>query len=170
MKKEFIDYLYELRGDIQKEIDRLVEASKNQDEKCRGCGSPVEAELSTRRSQISSLNWTVNGILKIEVSALKKMVEKARTIEKEYNWKKAALSDSNDQLKKAFETIETLKIDNEAKSLVIVDFGLDLQRLDDHLNLRITRLENQIYQPEILNSNTEVIQLKVYQEIKKLME
>ena len=60
MKKEFIDYMYELRSLIQADIDRLVEARKNpRDGKCEGCGDEQEAELRTRRSQIGSLNQTI---------------------------------------------------------------------------------------------------------------
>jgi len=60
MKKEFIDYLYELRGLIQADIDRLVELNKQpKDGKCEGCGDKIQAELRTRRSQIGSVNETI---------------------------------------------------------------------------------------------------------------
>ena len=60
MKKEFIDFMYELRGLIQADIDRLVEIRHQpQDGNCEGCGNETEAELRTRRSQISSLNKTI---------------------------------------------------------------------------------------------------------------
>lgn len=60
MKKEFIDYLYELRGLIQADIDRLVELNKQpKDGNCKGCGDETQAELRTRRSQIGSVNETI---------------------------------------------------------------------------------------------------------------
>ena len=60
MKKEFIDYLYELRGLIQADIDRLVELNKQpKDSNCQGCGNETQAELRTRRSQIGSVNETI---------------------------------------------------------------------------------------------------------------
>lgn len=60
MKKEFIDYLYELRGLIQSDIDRLVELNnQTKDGKCQGCGDETQAELRTRRSQIGSVNETI---------------------------------------------------------------------------------------------------------------
>lgn len=60
MKKEFIDYLYELRGLIQADIDRLVELNKQpKDGNCQGCGDETQAELRTRRSQIGSVNETI---------------------------------------------------------------------------------------------------------------
>lgn len=60
MKKEFIDYLYELRGLIQADIDRLVELNKQpKDGNCQGCGDENQAELRTRRSQIGSVNETI---------------------------------------------------------------------------------------------------------------
>lgn len=60
MKKEFIDYLYELRGSIQADIDRLVELNKQpRDGECDGCGDIIQAELRTRRSQIGSVNETI---------------------------------------------------------------------------------------------------------------
>lgn len=60
MKKEFIDYLYELRGLIQADIDRLVELNKQpKDCNCQGCGDETQAELRTHRSQIGSVNETI---------------------------------------------------------------------------------------------------------------
>lgn len=60
MKKEFIDYLYELRGSVQADIDRLVELNKQpRDGNCEDCGFEPEAELRTRRSQIGSINKTI---------------------------------------------------------------------------------------------------------------
>ena len=60
MKKEFIDYLYELRGLIQEDINRLVELNKQpKDINCQGCGNETQAELRTRRSQIGSVNETI---------------------------------------------------------------------------------------------------------------
>jgi hypothetical protein len=65
MKKEFIDYLYELRGLIQSDIDRLVELNKQpKDGNCQGCGDELQAELRTRRSQISSVNETIEKYFK----------------------------------------------------------------------------------------------------------
>ena len=60
MKKEFVDYLYELRALVQLDIDRLVELNKQpRDGNCEGCGSEIRAELRTRRSQIGSINGTI---------------------------------------------------------------------------------------------------------------
>lgn len=60
MKKEFIDYMYELRSLIQADINRLVEISKHpKDGSCQGCGDETQAELRTRRSQIGSVNGTI---------------------------------------------------------------------------------------------------------------
>lgn len=60
MKKEFIDYLYELRGLIQADIDRLAELNRqHKDGNCQGCGDETQAELRTRRSQIGSVNETI---------------------------------------------------------------------------------------------------------------
>lgn len=65
MKKEFIDYMYELRSLIQQDIDRLVDILKSpQDGNCSGCGNESEAELRTRRSQIGSLNQTIEKYFK----------------------------------------------------------------------------------------------------------
>ena len=61
MKKEFIDYLYELRGLIQADIDRLVKLNNQpKDGNCQGCGDEIQAELRTRRSQIGSVNDTIS--------------------------------------------------------------------------------------------------------------
>ena len=66
MKKEFIDYLYELRAFVQTDINRLVELGKvPKDAKCQGCGDEIQAELRTRRSQISSVNETIERYLEI---------------------------------------------------------------------------------------------------------
>jgi hypothetical protein len=60
MKKEFIDYMYELRWLIQTDINRLVELNKQpRDGNCQGCGDEVQTELRTRRSQIGSVNETI---------------------------------------------------------------------------------------------------------------
>ena len=60
MKKEFIDYLYELKGLIQADIDRLAELNKQpKDGNCQECGDEIQAELRTRRSQIGSVNETI---------------------------------------------------------------------------------------------------------------
>ena len=66
MKKEFLDYLYELRALIQADINRLIELNKHPiHAKCKDCGSEVMAELRTRRSQLSSLDETIGTYLKI---------------------------------------------------------------------------------------------------------
>jgi hypothetical protein len=62
MKKEFIDYMYELKSLIQSDIDRLVDRSDLVQVKC--CENMPnqnedQAELRTRRSQIGSLNETI---------------------------------------------------------------------------------------------------------------
>jgi len=47
MKKEFIDFMYELRSLIQSDIDRLVKVRKQpQDGNCKGCGNETEAAIS----------------------------------------------------------------------------------------------------------------------------
>lgn len=53
MKKEFIDYMYEFRSEVQKQISRLVELNKQPIFKC--CdnmegGSETHAELLAKRS------------------------------------------------------------------------------------------------------------------------
>ena len=58
MKKEFIDYMYELRADVQTDIDRLVEIQK-QPTDGQGNRLECEAELRTRRSQIQGINRTI---------------------------------------------------------------------------------------------------------------
>jgi transcription elongation factor Elf1 len=60
MKKQFIDYLYELRASVQNDIDRLVELNKlTRNADCKDCGDEIQAELRTRRSQIGSINETI---------------------------------------------------------------------------------------------------------------
>ena len=68
MKKEFLDHLYELRALVQADIDRLVEVCKNNRFKC--CDDMDEshepsAELRTRRSQIGSINTTIEKYLEL---------------------------------------------------------------------------------------------------------
>lgn len=66
MKKEFLDHLYELRGLIQQDIDRLVEVCKQPSCKCcdkMSHQSEPQAELRTRRSQISSVNESITKYL-----------------------------------------------------------------------------------------------------------
>ena len=63
MKKEFLDYLYELRGKIQGDIDRLVEISKQPRDE--SVDPDYDAELRTRRSQIFSTNETIEVYLKL---------------------------------------------------------------------------------------------------------
>ena len=66
MKKEFLDYLYKLKALIQLDIDRLIELNKQPiPTKCEHCGSEVMAELRTRRSQLSSLDETIETYIKI---------------------------------------------------------------------------------------------------------
>lgn len=48
MKKEYLDFLYDLRSLIKADIDRLSESIKSPDEK------GMLAELRTRRSQLAS--------------------------------------------------------------------------------------------------------------------
>ena len=68
MKKEFLDFLYELRGKVQLDIDELVELSEQ--DKCRCCENmssedEVQAELRTRRSQIQSINDSIQKYLEL---------------------------------------------------------------------------------------------------------
>ena len=66
MKKEFLDYLYKLKALIQLDIDRLIELNKQPiPTKCEDCVSEVMAELRTRRSQLSSLDETIEMYIKI---------------------------------------------------------------------------------------------------------
>ena len=66
MKKEFVDYLYELRGLIQADIDRLVDISKQPREANHPeQGAAIDAELRTRRSQIQSINQTIEKYFEI---------------------------------------------------------------------------------------------------------
>ena len=66
MEKEFLDYLYKLKALIQLDIDRLIELNKQPiPTKCKDCGSEVMAELRTRRSQLSSLDETIEMYIKI---------------------------------------------------------------------------------------------------------
>lgn len=68
MKKEFIDYLYELRALVQLDIDRLVESRKQPTAKCcdnMSGQNENEAELRTRRSQIQSINKTIEKYFEI---------------------------------------------------------------------------------------------------------
>jgi len=59
MKKEFLDYLYELRALVQLDIDRLAEIGK-QPKSPEMIGSDENmTELRTRRSQIQSVNQTI---------------------------------------------------------------------------------------------------------------
>lgn len=65
MKKEFIDYMYELRGLVQADIDRLVELNRQEKNSvCEQCGDEIEAELRTRRTQIGSINETIEKYFK----------------------------------------------------------------------------------------------------------
>lgn len=62
MKKEFIDYMYELRASVQEDIDNLVELLK-QIETVKTV--EYEAELRTRRSQIQGVNRTIEKYFEI---------------------------------------------------------------------------------------------------------
>jgi len=125
----------------------------------------------------------------------KKLAAEFRDLKSEYNWKVAALSDSNAQLKDAHSEIDRVKDEterdvqslknkldeiennyrksvqeNEAKSLVIVDLGIDLERLNNHLGARITNLQKKTDDSGGYECHMFAMELKVYQEIKKLME
>jgi len=66
MEKEFLDYLYKLKALIQLDIDRLIELNKQPiPTECENCGSEVMAELRTRRSQLSSLDETIEMYIEI---------------------------------------------------------------------------------------------------------
>ena len=66
MKKEYLDFLYEKRSEVQIEIDRLVEVCKNpRDGECKGCGFEPEGELRARRSQIQGINKSIEFYLEI---------------------------------------------------------------------------------------------------------
>jgi hypothetical protein len=58
MKKEFLDHLYELRALVQADIDRLVESSKTNLEELKISDEEL-GELKTRRSQLGSINDTI---------------------------------------------------------------------------------------------------------------
>lgn len=62
MKKEFLDYLYNLKSLIEADIERLVKIGKNPKQQCcekMGGQDENMAELRTRRSQLSSLDKTI---------------------------------------------------------------------------------------------------------------
>lgn len=60
MKKEFIDYLYEQRAEVQAEIDRLVLKSKEPTSiKYENLDNPFTAEINARRNQIFGINKTI---------------------------------------------------------------------------------------------------------------
>ena len=64
MKKEFIDYIYELRALVQCDIDRLVDELKS-DNTDLTTRDEIGGELRTRRSQIFSINETITKYLEI---------------------------------------------------------------------------------------------------------
>lgn len=68
MKKQFIDYLYEQRAEVQAEIDRLVLKSKEPTSiKHENLDNPFTAEIKARRSQILGINMTIEKYLQIHV-------------------------------------------------------------------------------------------------------
>ena len=64
MKKEFLDYLYELRGLVIMDIDKLVTITRQPTDDDYG-HRETEAELRTRRSQIEGINKTIEKYLEI---------------------------------------------------------------------------------------------------------
>lgn len=66
MKKEFVDHLYESRAAIQLDIDSLVEKShEGTDGYEEDVLIEIRAELRTRRSQILSVNRTIEKYFEI---------------------------------------------------------------------------------------------------------
>ena len=63
MKKEFLDYLYELRGRIQADIDRLVERQKQPID--TSSHNDYDCELRMRRGEIQSCNKTIERYLQL---------------------------------------------------------------------------------------------------------
>lgn len=60
MKKEFVDYLYDLRSLLQSEIDKLVEIDGYpKDGRCQGCGDVTKEKLKVFRERILSVNKTI---------------------------------------------------------------------------------------------------------------
>lgn len=57
MKKEYLDFLYELRSLIKADIERLSESIKSPDE--------MFAELRTRRSQLASTDDCIKEYIRI---------------------------------------------------------------------------------------------------------
>ena len=67
MKKKFLDEIYSLRERVNADIERLVEASKQPQSGCTHCeissADVLMAELRTRRSQLSSIDDTIQSYL-----------------------------------------------------------------------------------------------------------
>ena len=65
MKKEYLDYLYELRSSIQNEIKNLEYKYKQpSDDQC-SWNDVLLAELRTRKSQLGSLDSCIEKYLEI---------------------------------------------------------------------------------------------------------
>ena len=70
MKKEFLDYIYKLKSRLQEEIKRLVEINENSITiSCDyiNCQDEILIELKTRRSQLTSLEETIETYLKLHL-------------------------------------------------------------------------------------------------------
>ena len=59
MKKEYLDFLYELRSLIKADIDRLSESTFSPDDK------EMPAQLRTRRSQLASTDDCIKEYIRI---------------------------------------------------------------------------------------------------------
>lgn len=57
MKKEFLDYLYNLKHKAQKEFDALIAKQHlPKDAKCKDCICPIKTELEAKRLHILDIN------------------------------------------------------------------------------------------------------------------
>lgn len=68
MKKEFLDKIYDLRNRVILDIERLIKNNDNPIQHCKLCQSECNenmAELRTRRSQLSSIDETIETYLKL---------------------------------------------------------------------------------------------------------
>ena len=63
MKKEYLDFLYDLRNKAQIEIDKLVKEKNEEIEATRSW--QAEAELKIRRLQIYDINNSINKYLEL---------------------------------------------------------------------------------------------------------
>ncbi len=63
MKKEYLDFLYDLRNKAQIEIDKLVKEKNEEIEAKRSW--QAEAELKVRRLQIYDINNSINKYLEL---------------------------------------------------------------------------------------------------------